>query len=66
MFQQPGLALAKESSRVSPSEKLGRIIIIRPPQRMPTITSLTRAWAMSKICCGSVRLTQEKAMMAAV
>ena len=34
-------------SRLLPSEVLGRIIIISPPQRIPTITSQTRDWAMT-------------------
>lgn len=55
-----------EVSSASPSEVLGRIIIINPPHRMPVITSQTRACAISKICWVSVTLTVPKAMMAAV
>ncbi|MNM85747.1 hypothetical protein D3C81_978800 [compost metagenome] len=56
----------REVNSASPSEVLGRIIIIRPPHRIPVITSQTRAWAISKICWVSVTLTVLKAMMAAV
>ncbi|CNT54682.1 Uncharacterised protein [Salmonella enterica subsp. enterica serovar Bovismorbificans] len=53
-------------SRAVPSDVLGRIIIIMPPQRMPTITSHTRAWAISHNCVISTILTIGNAMIAAV
>ncbi|SAJ34055.1 Uncharacterised protein [Enterobacter cloacae] len=51
---------------VVPSEVLGRIIIMTPPHRMPTITSHTRAWAISHSSVVSSTLTTGKAIMAAV
>ncbi len=47
VLQQPGVHGFRAVSRLLPSEVLGRIIIISPPQRIPTMTSQTRDWAMT-------------------
>ncbi|SQC40777.1 Uncharacterised protein [Klebsiella pneumoniae] len=47
VLQQPACMVFRAVSRLLPSEVLGRIIIISPPQRIPTMTSQTRDWAMT-------------------
>lgn len=53
-------------SSVTPSEVLGRIIIMNPPDKMPTMTSQTRDWAIVHSSFASVTLITGKAMIAQV
>ncbi|STV57422.1 Uncharacterised protein [Klebsiella michiganensis] len=53
-------------SSVAPSEVLGKIIIISPPHKIPTMTSQTRDWAMVHSSFASVILITGKAIIAQV